>query len=135
MITNRDMLYDDIANVLDNLENWQIVDVHNSFADGDNWIYSMNDFNDIMDGLAPIDIANRVFYGEFNPNHDYFVFNGYANLESSDYPEDFVDIDVIINYAIDNDYDYNIDEIRDLLDDYYNDDDDDDDNDDDDDDE
>ena len=130
MITKRDMLYDDIASILDNLESWQIVDVHNSFADGDDWIYDMNSFNELMERYNPIDIANRVVYGEFNPNHDYFRFDGYANLESTDYPEDFVDMDVIINYAIDNDYDYDIDEIRDLLDDYYNDDDDDDDDDD-----
>lgn len=26
--------------------------------------------------------ACRIFYGDFNPNHDYFNFNGYGNLQS-----------------------------------------------------
>ena len=127
MITNRDMLYDDIAGILDNLDNWKIVNIHNDFCDGDDWIYNMSDFDEIMDNMTAMDVANRVFYGDFNPNNDYFKFDGYANLESTDYPTDFVDMDILINYAIDNDYDYDIDEIRELLDEYYYDDDDDDD--------
>ena len=54
----------------------------------DDEIYSMGEFNEIMDGYSPSDIASRIFYGgEFNPNSTYFYFNGCANLVSLDYPD------------------------------------------------
>lgn len=55
----------------------------------DDEIYSMSEFDEIMDGYSPIDIAQRIFLGDgFNPNHDYFAFDGYANLVSFDFADD-----------------------------------------------
>ena len=45
-------------------------------------LYEMDMFDDIMNGFEPMDIALKTYYGNFNPNDDYFRFNGYANLES-----------------------------------------------------
>lgn len=45
-------------------------------------VYEMSMFNEIMDGFEPMDIALKTYFGTFNPNDDYFRFNGYANLES-----------------------------------------------------
>lgn len=54
----------------------------------DNEIYSMDEFNDIMEDCLPFDIVQKIYYGgNFNPNSDYFYFNGYANLVSLDYPD------------------------------------------------
>ena len=47
-------------------------------------VFSMDDFDEIMNGIDPSALAFRIFYGDFNPNHDYFRFNAYANLESLD---------------------------------------------------
>ena len=44
----------------------------------------MEDLDMYLDGLTPTDIANKIFFGDFNPNHKYFRFNGYENLESFD---------------------------------------------------
>ena len=44
----------------------------------------MEDLDMYLDGLTPTDIANKIFFGDFNPNHEYFKFNGYENLESFD---------------------------------------------------
>ena len=38
--------------------------------------------DDYLIGLTPTEIANKIHYGDFNPNNDYFRFNGYANLVS-----------------------------------------------------
>ena len=55
---------------------------------------------------TPMEIAQMIFYGgEFNPNDEYFYFNGYGNLESAnwgdvvDVAEDLVDdiIDHLVN--------------------------------------
>ena len=45
-------------------------------------LYNMDDFDEIMEGYTPTELAQRIFFGDFNINHDYFYFNGYANLES-----------------------------------------------------
>lgn len=63
----------------------------------DDYIYSMDEFDEIMGGMTPLEIAQRIFYGhEFNPNHDYFWFNGYANLESSDWTNQYCPIDLSV---------------------------------------
>ena len=46
-----------------------------------NYIY-MEDFNDYMNNLEPIELAERIYFCNFNPNDDYFNFNGYGNLIS-----------------------------------------------------
>lgn len=52
----------------------------------DYFLYSMDEFNEIMSGTDPWEIARSAFYGDFKPCDDYFRFNGYGNLESlSDY--------------------------------------------------
>ena len=47
-------------------------------------VCQMEDFNELMHGVDPLEIANKIYFGDFNPNHEYFRFNGYANLESLD---------------------------------------------------
>ena len=59
----------------------------------DDVIDSMNDFDELMNGWKPLDFAFRVHFGDFNPHHDFFKFNGYANLESSNYLSDFIDLE------------------------------------------
>ena len=45
-------------------------------------LYDMDDFDLVMEGCTPTEVVQRTFFGDFNPNGDYFFFNGYANLES-----------------------------------------------------
>ena len=45
-------------------------------------LYNMEDFNEIMGDLTSMEIVERIFFGDFNPNDGYFLFNGYGNLES-----------------------------------------------------
>ena len=45
-------------------------------------VIDMEYLNDYLHDLDPIEIANKIFFGDFNPNHDYFRFNAYNNLES-----------------------------------------------------
>ena len=47
-------------------------------------VFYMDEFNEVMNGIEPLEIANRMFFGNFNPNDEYFRFDGYANLESLD---------------------------------------------------
>lgn len=60
----------------------------------DDRIYSMEEFDEIMSGREPLDIIRTCYLGDFNPTHEYFWFNGYANLES-DYDIDGEKITVL----------------------------------------
>ena len=44
--------------------------------------YYMEDLDECLYRFEPTTILNKMFYGDFNPNNDYFKFNVYGNLES-----------------------------------------------------
>ncbi len=44
-------------------------------------VFLMHEFNEFMCG-DPLEIANKIFYGDFNPNHEFFRFDAYGNLKS-----------------------------------------------------
>ena len=69
---------------------------------GDGRYYPMEELDELMFGKDPSELLRMAFYGHdedtfttdshgnrehgaFNPNRDYFTFNGYGNLVSSDY--------------------------------------------------
>lgn len=100
----------------DSLSNDEVVALHNAYCDdrgyGDDFILSTDDFDYYYDGSTPTEIALAVRCGDYNPNHDWFQFNGYANPVSTDFPSDFVDPYSIAGWAYDNGidlYDYGFD--------------------------
>ena len=71
---------------------------------GDYRYYSMDELNEFYRDSDPLEILCRAYfgrdadtwtadrngnktYGEFNPNRNYFCYNGYGNLVSSDYKD------------------------------------------------
>jgi|DEB0MinimDraft_10_1074344.scaffolds.fasta_scaffold61685_2 hypothetical protein len=69
----------------------------------DDSIFDMDDFNELMNGYEPTYIADRISFGEFSSNHDYFKFDGYGNLESTNYLSDFIDFEDFADEIMDND--------------------------------
>ena len=79
-------------------------DFNSDIEELDNWngclyddkIYPMEQINELFHGTEPEEILQRAFYGydetytkdgqrePFNPNRNYFYFNGYGNLVSID---------------------------------------------------
>jgi len=59
----------------------------------DDEIYSMDFFDELFHSVNPLEIAMKIFHGDINPHHDFFKFDGYANLESSNYLSDFIDLE------------------------------------------
>ena len=109
--------YEKIRAALDDLTVSEKIALHNDYCDGDDYIYDMGEFDEIMDGRTPSDIAGRIFYGDFNPWHSYFQFNGYANLESFDdwNVDEHVFLSDIANYIDRNEESFGISEIDDIL--------------------
>ena len=79
------------------------LDSYNGYL-GDDRYYSMDEFDELYSGTEPTEILRRAFYGydedtyttdahgnreygAFNPNRDYFTFNGYGNFISADYKD------------------------------------------------
>lgn len=80
---------------------------------GDGRVEQMDELDEFYQGTEVTEILKRAFfghdddnwhiengekvYGEFNPNRDYFYFNGYGNLVSTDYKDysDYLDLDYV----------------------------------------
>ena len=79
------------------------LDSYNGYL-GDDRYYNMEELNEFYCGQEPQEILFRAFYGfdadtwttdsrgdktygAFNPNRNFFYFNGYGNLVSSDYKD------------------------------------------------
>lgn len=89
------------------------LDGYNGFL-GDDRYYSMDELSEIYGSTDPVEVLTRAYfgydaetwhtnshgqkeYGAFNPTRDYFRFNGYGNLVSSDYKDYSEHID---SYAV-----------------------------------
>ena len=70
------------------------LDDYNGYL-GDDRYFPMEELEEMVYGMDPIDILNRAFFGcdadswndvaSFNPNRDYFSFNAYGNLVSTNH--------------------------------------------------
>lgn len=83
-----------IKNIIEDMDASDAVAFHNKYCyetnDYDDEIIDMERFDEICEGMTPSDIANHIFYGDFNPNHEYFHYDGYGNFESTNYPTDWI---------------------------------------------
>ena len=92
------------------------LDAYNGYL-GDNRYYEMEYLSEFYSGADPIELLNRAYfgrddetwttdsngnktYGPFNPNRDYFYYNGYGNLVSADYKDYTGYIDVCVVEAM-----------------------------------
>lgn len=77
-----------IINIINSMETEDLIVLNNNYIDAvrayDDQIFEMDMLDDVCDGHDAYWLACRVYYGEFNPNDDYFKFDGYGNLESLD---------------------------------------------------
>lgn len=79
------------------------LDSYNGYL-GDDRYYCMEELDELYSDTKPIDLLYRTFYGhdddtwttdasgnktygEFNPNREYFTYNGCGNLVSTDYKD------------------------------------------------
>lgn len=73
-----------------------------------------NDYESInMMCTDSYDAIRAAFYGDYNPSHAYFTFNGYGNLQSFEYLDSDsspIDIEELAQWIVDNDLfnEYNI---------------------------
>ena len=70
----------------------------------DEFIEDMSFFDEIFQGLSPLEIIDKVRGCNFRTEDDYFAFNGYGNPESFSYVEDYsrFSYDELAEYLADN---------------------------------
>lgn len=96
--------YERLCETLHDMSTAELVFAHNEYCEAagymEDWIYSMDEFDDIMSGQSPWEIARCAYYsGKFCPAHNWFWFNGYGNLESDDFAPDIICIPDIARYV------------------------------------
>ena len=89
------------------------LDGYNGYLNDDRY-YPMEELDELYIGVEPSEILRRAYYGydadtyttdgsgnkeygQFNPNREYFTYNGYGNLVSTDYKDYSAHLD---NYAV-----------------------------------
>ena len=109
-----------IKSIIEDMDESDAVALHNEYCyetnNYDDEIIEMERFDEICEGMTPSDIANHIFYGDFNPNHDYFHFNGYGNFESTNYPTDWIYPGDIAREVVDRECSFENDEIQEEID-------------------
>lgn len=113
-----------IEEVLEQMETDEIVEIHNLYCQEikamDDYIYSMDSIADVLYGEDIQRVLLMVHNGhEFNPNDNYFYFNGYGNLESFSYHSDNSNSNIytseIARWIVKNEDSLGCDEIQDIL--------------------
>jgi hypothetical protein len=114
---------EDVFNeLIEELDGW------NGYLNDDRY-YDMETLNEFYNGIEPLELLYRVFYGhdednyttdssgnksyaEFNPNREFFKYNAYGNLVSSNYKDYSALLDpyLIESLSENRQYLYNIDD-------------------------
>ena len=109
---------EEVLEMLRDMNDSDLVAVHNEYCDKvryyDDRIYDMYEINDLLYGRSPLEIITDA--RDVDANDNYIRYNGYGNLESTDCPDDWMDLDEIADYIVENDDALRNDDIRDLLD-------------------
>lgn len=83
----------EVIEQLNNLEDYEIIAIHNDYCEVNNDSYNHiidNDDDEAIDNLfnTPSAAIIAASFGDYNHSHDYFILNGYGNLVSFNYITD-----------------------------------------------
>lgn len=115
-------LYERILDALKDIDRDELCYIWARYCDEanrpDDQIYSMDDFEEMFALTNNFELVRMCFYGNFNPSDNYFKFNGYGNLDSTDFPADWMDLEEVAALIIRDMDSFDNDEIQDILDEY-----------------
>lgn len=94
--------------------------LHNSYCDAancmDNCIYSMDELEEVLDGVDKWELIRMVKFGDFECTHDFWKVNGYGNLDSYNAWELPIYAEDIADYILSEEDSLGNDEIQEILD-------------------
>lgn len=127
----KEKLFSIIKSTVENMDDDDKISAWNEYCDNVNAFDNRIEYMEILPELFDTSSAdgiwnllNRFYFGSdcynpdgsANPNRDYFYFNGYGNIVSTDYPGDVIDADELTEWIIDNNDALYNDELQELLD-------------------
>ena len=96
------------------------IELHNSYCDAanckDDCIYSMDEMEEILDGVDKWELVRMVQFGDFDCTKDFWNFNGYGNLVSYNAWELPIYAEDIADYILSEKDSLGNDEIQEILD-------------------
>lgn len=105
--------FDTVLEYLDELSANELVNVHNTYcqesgySDDEIWAND-EEFFEIFFSNKVMDAVRAISYGKYHYGDSYVMFNGYANLESFDSPNDHIDTNAIARYILENPQQFDI---------------------------
>ena len=88
-----------VLEYLNDQDDNSIVTIHNQYCENANYMYDYiyyNDANFFADYFSDtMEAVKAVCFGAYKYQDEYVQFNGYANLETSNNPTDFMDLGAI----------------------------------------
>ena len=109
-----------LVDYIDSMGIEEKIALHNTYCDAANYmddcIYTMDDMEEILDGVDKWELVRMVQFGDFDCTKDFWGFNGYGNLVSYNalelpiYAEDIADYILLEEDSLGND------EIQEILD-------------------
>lgn len=96
-----------IKAILNDMYDDELIEIHNRYCEAnrsyDDLILNNDDvtLDDVMGECTFSEAACKLHYSDYNYNDNYFWFNGYGNLESSNDPKDIIFVDDIARYVVD----------------------------------
>lgn len=116
-------LEEKVREAIDSMQTPDVIGMWNEYCIScnmhDDIIYDMSDFDEVMEHENPWRIARACCYGDFCAAHDYFWFNSYGNLESSDFPiidgDSPFSLNNVVDYIVENNDPLHNDEIHMIL--------------------
>lgn len=111
-----------LVKVLKALPDHEFIDIYNKYLIKENlgkyYIYKMDSFDYVFEGCYPLTIASIVYDSPFNPNDNYFYKiddNKLQSFNSTNEISSRISREEIALYCINNDCDFDSQEIRDVL--------------------
>ena len=94
--------------------------LHNAYCDAancmDDWIYTMDELEEILDGVDKWELVRMIRFGDFDFMKDFWGFNGYGNLDSYNAWELPIFASDIADYILPEEDSLNDDKIQEMLD-------------------
>lgn len=90
---------------LKGLSEGDLMSCYNQYAQNNSYeeVYSNDEyFFEMVYGTNIMDAVRAVSFGEYNCHHNFVMLDGCANLESSNYVADLIDLDDLASYIEDN---------------------------------
>ena len=112
-----DNLKNKVKELIEDMLDYEKIELYNNYASINSYEMILdNNIDEILEGKSPSEVYNSLD-NNYNFNDDYVIYNGYGYLESFDgcQIDDYIDIDDIINFIVDNQNNLDNDDIQELF--------------------